>query len=210
MYTLYYSPGAASLAVHWMLLETGAAYALERVDMDGKQQKTPEYLKLNPFGVVPTLIVDGEPMFESSALVMILAEREARAKLAPAPGDASRATYLQWMLHLANSVQPAFRAWWYPHEPAGEAHKAIAQDAARVRIEAEWDRLDAHLAARGPYMLGASFSAADVFAVMLMRWSRNMPRPATSWPHLNALAELARARPAFKALYEREGLTEWA
>ena len=92
MYTLYYSPGAASLAVHWMLLETGAKYALERVDMDAKQQKTPGYLKLNPFGVVPTLVVDGEAMFESSALVMILAERESQAKLAPAPGDPRRAT----------------------------------------------------------------------------------------------------------------------
>ena len=210
MYTLYFSPGAASLAVHWMLLETQAPHALERVDMDAKQQKAPAYLKLNPFGVVPTLVIDSQPMFESSALVMLIAEREAHAKLSPLPGDPARATYLQWMLHLANSVQPAFRAWWYPHEPAGEANKEIAQDAARAKIESEWDKLDAHLAARGPYMLGAQFSAADVFATMLMRWSRNMPKPATSWPALAALAARVKSRPAWAKLYGIEGLTEWA
>jgi glutathione S-transferase len=45
---------------------------------------------------------------------------------------------------------------------------------------------------------------------MLMRWSRNMPKPATDWPHLNALAQRMKARPSFRTLYEREGLTEWA
>src|SRR5207244_3466465 len=108
------------------------------------------------------------------------------------------------------SVQPAFRAWFYPNEPAGEGAVDAVKDSARGRIEAAWDRLDAHLAAHGPYLLGAEFSAADIFATMLMRWSRNMPRPATQWPHLKALAELTRARPAFKTLYAREGLMEWA
>jgi glutathione S-transferase len=45
---------------------------------------------------------------------------------------------------------------------------------------------------------------------MLMRWSRNMPRPATDWPQLAALAQRMKARPSFRTLYEREGLTEWA
>ena len=42
-----------------------------------------------------------------------------------------------------------------------------------------------------------------------MRWSRNMPRPASDWPHLAALIVRMKARPSFRTLYEREGLTEW-
>ena len=53
-------------------------------------------------------------------------------------------------------------------------------------------------------------SAADFYLVMLMRWSRNMPKPATDWPHLAALAQRLKSRPSFKLLYEREGLSEWA
>ena len=43
-----------------------------------------------------------------------------------------------------------------------------------------------------------------------MRWSRNMPKPASEWPHLAALAQRLKARPSFTTLYAREGLTEWA
>jgi glutathione S-transferase len=52
-------------------------------------------------------------------------------------------------------------------------------------------------------------SAADFYLVMLMRRSRNMPRPATEWPQLVALAAGLKARPSFAVLYEREGLTDW-
>ncbi|HVC15751.1 MAG TPA: glutathione S-transferase N-terminal domain-containing protein, partial [Rhodanobacter sp.] len=61
MYTLYYSPGAASMLVHLTLLETGAPHALERVDLEAGQQRSAAYLALNPNGVVPTLLVDGVP-----------------------------------------------------------------------------------------------------------------------------------------------------
>ena len=81
---------------------------------------------------------------------------------------------------------------------------------ARERIEACWDHIEAHLAKRGPYLLGPSVSAADFLLTMLMRWSRNLPRQATDWPQLGALAQRMKARPSFRLLYEREGLTEWA
>jgi glutathione S-transferase len=114
------------------------------------------------------------------------------------------------MFHMANAVQPLFRQWWYPHEPAGEAHADVVRALVAPRIEAAWSRIDAHLAAHGPYLLGESVSVADFYLTMLMRWSRNMPRPATQWPHLSTLATTMRARPSFRALYEREGLSEWA
>jgi glutathione S-transferase len=209
MYTLYYAPGAASLAVHLALIECGAPHQLALVDTAARQQKSPEYLKLNPNGLVPTLIVDGQPVYECAALLLLLAERHPECGFAPAPGTPARATYLQWMLHLANTLQPAFRAWWYPSEPAGEGLEDKVRAATRSRIEGVWDRLDAHLAANGPWVAGGAYGVADMLAVMLMRWSRNMPRPALEWPHCRALAERVRARPAWKRLYEVEGLTEW-
>ncbi|MHB1272869.1 MAG: glutathione S-transferase family protein [Rhodanobacter sp.] len=59
-------------------------------------------------------------------------------------------------------------------------------------------------------MLGATFSVVDLYALMLMRWSRNMPRPAFSWPHVAELATRLKARPSWKQLCGAEGLTEWA
>ena len=210
MQTLYYSPGAASLVVHWLLIELGVEHELRFVDTKSGAQKRPEYLALNPNGVVPTLVLDGQPMFEAAALAQTLAERHPEAGLLPPPGDARRAMHTQWMFHLANAVQPLFRIWWYPHEVAGEAQAEAAHTHVRPRIEAAWDRLDAHLAANGPYLLGEAPSVADFYLVMLMRWSRGMPKPATEWPHLAALAQRMKARASFRTLYDREGLTGWA
>jgi glutathione S-transferase len=59
-------------------------------------------------------------------------------------------------------------------------------------------------------VLGEAASVADFYLTMLMRWSRGMPKPATDWPALAALAQRMTARPSFATLYEREGLSEWA
>lgn len=210
MYTLYYAPGAASLVVHWLLIETGASHQLRKLDLAAGEQKRDEYLALNPSGVVPTLLVHGEPLCEAAAIVLHLADAHPSFGLAPAPGTIERGRYYQWVLHLANTLQPAFRLWFYPNEAAGEANAEASKQRARERIEASWDLIEAHLARRGPYLLGPSVSAADFLLAMLMRWSRNMPRPATDWPQLAALAQRMKARPSFRTLYEREGLTEWA
>ncbi len=208
--TLYYSPGSASLLVHWLLIETGEPHQLQLVDTAAKAQKAPEYLALNPNGVVPTLVIDGAPHYEAAAMAILLAERHPQANLAPAFDDPRRADYLQWMFNLANMVQPLFRQWWYPHEPAGEANVDAVREHCIARVEAEWQRIDGHLAVNGPYLLGEAATIADFYLTMLMRWSRGMPKPATDWPHLAALAQRMRARPSFVELYAREGLTEWA
>jgi len=206
---LYYAPGAASLLVHWLLIELGLPHELIRVDTAAGQQKSPEYLALNPNGVVPTLVLDGTPRFEAAALAMTLSDRHADADLAPRPEDPRRADYVQWMFHLANAVQPLFRSWWYPHEPAGPENEQRVREQITPRIEAAWQRLDDHLAKHGPYLLGDAPSVADFYLTMLMRWSRNMPKPAMAWPHLAALARRMAGRDSFRTLYAREGLTEW-
>jgi glutathione S-transferase len=209
MYRLYYSPGTASLAVHWMLVELGVPFELELVDFASNAQRSAEYLAVNPTGRVPALVVDGKAYGEVAALLMLLAERHPDAGLAPPQGSAGRPEYLQWMVYLANTMQPAFRAWYYPDEPAGPDNAGIARAQASAAIEAGWTRIDALLADGRRFLLGETMSAADFLAAMLTRWSRNLPRPATDWPNLSAYVVRMRTRPGLREVHRREGLTDW-
>ena len=209
MYILYYAPGTASMVVHLALLEIGAPYRLEMVDFDNNAQQSETYLKLNPLGAVPTLVIDGRPMTESAALLMILAERHSEAHLSPAAGTFEREQWMQWIVYLSNSLSSTYRLWFYPPDLGMKEHTPAMQAALQQKIEAVWDRLETHLSAHGPYLLGSQFSGADLLLTMLMRWSRNMPHPATEWPHLKKLADLIRARASWKTLVEIEQLGEW-
>jgi glutathione S-transferase len=209
MYTLYYAPGTASMVVHLALLEIGAPYRLELVDFDKGAQRSPGYLRLNPLGRVPTLVIAGKPYSESVGLLMLLAERHPEARLAPSPGTASRAAWYQWIAFLAASLAPTYRLWFYPPDLGSPEHTPEVRDALRRKIEESWAVVDSHLMSNGPYMLGSEFCGVDLLATMYMRWSRNMPRPAHEWPALKRLADLVRARPSWARLYELEGLTEW-
>jgi glutathione S-transferase len=209
MYTLYYAPGTASMVVHHALLEIGTPYRLEKVDFDQAAQRNPEYLRLNPLGRVPTLMIEGKPYFESAALLLILAECHPEAGLAPPPGSESRAAWHQWIVFLANAFGPLYRYWFYPSDLGTDGGSQASREALRSQIETMWNTVDKHLASSGPYMLGEHFSGADLLATMYMRWSRNMPKPATEWPALSRLADLVRARPAWARLCDLEGLEEW-
>jgi glutathione S-transferase len=210
MYTLYYSPGTASMVVHLALLEIGAPHELKLVDFGKNAQHDPAYLKLNPHGTVPTLVIDGRAMTESAAILMMLCDRHPEAKLAPQVGAAERDAWYQWIVYLSNTLAATYRFWFYPPDLGAEEHPPEVKAALQKKIESVWNRLDAHLAANGPYLLGAQFSGADLLLLMLMRWSRNMPRPVTEWPALKSYADLMRARPSWKRLYAVEGLTDWA
>ena len=210
MYTLYYSPGTASMCVHHALIETRAEYRLIRVDLEAGAQRDPAYLQLNPNGLVPTLLIDDVPFTESAALLMTIATRHPQAGLAPAETSPGRIAWYQWIVYLANTLQPAFRSWFYPGDVSDDPDtQALLMPATRRKIESAWARIDMHLAAQGPYLLGAEFSAADLMLIMLMRWSRNMPKPATEWPALQQYAVRMKARPSWKQLYALEGLSDW-
>ena len=206
---LYGSPSTASLVVHWLLIELGIAHDLRMLDFDRREQKAPDYLGLNPQGRVPTLVIDGQVLTESAAIAMHLADLHPESGLAPAVGTPERAAWYRWMLFCAYTLMPAYRRWFYPHEPAGEDQIAQVQARALAEIEAAWEQVDAHLAHNGPYLLSDRRSAADFVLTMLMRWSRNMPRPSDSWPALAEHARRMKALPSFVEVYRREGLTDW-
>ncbi|MCF7220613.1 glutathione S-transferase family protein [Marilutibacter chinensis] len=206
---LYGSRSTASLVVHWLLIELGIEHELVMLDFDRREQKSPGYLKLNPQGRVPTLVIDGQVLTESTAIAMHLADLHPQAGLAPPVGSAARAAYYRWMLFAAYTLMPAYRAWFYSDEPAGEESAGAVRARARETIESAWSQVDEHLAANGPYLLGDTRSAVDFVFTMLMRWSRNMPRPADGWPALSAHAQRMKALPSFREVYAREGIDDW-
>lgn len=208
-YVLYGSPGTASLCVHWLLIELGTPFELRSLDFEAGAQRDPDYLKLNPQGRAPTLIVDGRPVSESAAILMLLAERHPQAGLAPSPGSPKRAAYLQTMVFLANTLLPAYRNWFYADKDGDPAGADALQARARLQIEAAWDRIDADLSDERPFILGETRSVADHLLTMLTRWSRNMPKPATDWPALNAYMGRMRRDPGLQEAHRREGLTDW-
>jgi glutathione S-transferase len=197
------------MAVHWMLIELGVSFDVVSLNLKSGAQHDPEYRLLNPAGRVPTLVVEGVPMGESAALLMLLAERHPEKGLAPKPGEPDRSDWLEQMIYLANTLLPAFRDWFYADTDGDPAGADAVRDLARKRIEGAWDKLEIRLAHGHAHMVGSRLTTADFLAVMLMRWSRNMPRPASTWPHLAAYIGKMRALPSFVELTKREGLTEW-
>jgi glutathione S-transferase len=200
MYTLHWNQGSASLVAHMALEETGVPYKLKLVDMDKGEHKTPDYLKLNPNGKVPALALDGGGvMFETNAIAMYLADRHPQAGLAPALADSDRALYTQWMFHLTNSIQPLYLLFYYPERHTTNAgHLEEIKTKAMEQIGESWDRIERSLAAKGPYMLGERFSAADLPVVMLSNWQQAQPEMLTKRPKLRGLVEQVTARPAVK------------
>ena len=206
---LYGSQSTASLVVHWLLIELGVEHELRMLDFDKREQKSPDYLKLNPQGRVPTLLIDGQVLTESAAIAMHLADLYPQAGLAPAIGTPERAAYYRWMFFGAYTLMPAYRGWFYPDEPAGAENIDKVKASSRAALESAWQQVSDHLEASGPYLLGERRSAADFLFTMLMRWSRNMPRPTDRWPALHAYATRMKALPSFREVYAREGLTDW-
>jgi glutathione S-transferase len=208
MYTLYYSPGRASLAVHWILIELGVAFEARLVDFASNAHKDPDYLRLNPDGMIPTLVIDGTPHAESAAIALLLAERHPDGGLDIPRGAPERPGYLQWMLYLANTLQPLYRAWFYTDEVGGAEAAEAVKAHARVRIEGVWARVDQRLRTM-PYLAGSKVSALDLHATMLMRWSRNMPRAADRWDAIAGYLDRMKVIKSFGLVHEREGIDIW-
>jgi len=209
MYTLYYSPGTASFAVHWMLIHIDATFGLIEVNLETKEQRSARYLALNPSGQVPTLLIAGKPRTECAALLMMLAERHPEARLAPAIGESDRDMFLQSMFYLANTVQPAFRMWFYADEIAGMENVAATKIHAQAKIEGALQRLDGLFADGRRFLAGPNLTAADFLATMLMRWSRNMTCNAMRYDHLADYIRRMWTIPSLRQVHDREGLADW-
>jgi glutathione S-transferase len=208
MRKLYYYPGNANLAPHMLLEEIGLDYELVLVDRNANAHKSADYLKLNPSGRIPVLIEDGLVLYESAAICLHLVDTHPEAGLAPAVGSIGRAQFYKWLIYLTNTLQAELLTYFYPERLADDAAATVQVKAhAEARIGAMLDLIDAALAEHGgDWLLGADFSAADLYLLMLCRWTRMMQYPARARPHLGPYLARVAARPAVQRAFAQEGL----
>ena len=99
--TLHYYPSNASVTPHILLHELGVPFALQLVDRRVQAHKSPEYLRLNPNGLIPTLVLrdaQGEQvLYETAAIVLQLVDLHPQAGLAPLPGTRERGEFYKWL-----------------------------------------------------------------------------------------------------------------
>lgn len=214
MLQLHYFPSNASLTPHMLLEELGVPYELKLVDRAHGAHKAPDYLALNPNGLIPVLVeahAEGDlVLYETAAICLHLVDTHPQAGLAPALGTLERAHFYKWLVWLTNTLQAMLIHYFYPERlvddgDAGAAAQVKAH--AEAKIGAMLDQLDAELARHAkPWLLGERFSAVDPFALMLCRWTRGFARPARSLPQLGPYLQRVLARPAVQRAFAREGL----
>ena len=109
MLTFYFTPGASSMATHIALHEVGAPFESRLISLTKHENRTPEYLALNPEGKVPTLVIDGRALTEVGANLWYLAKRFPAAGLLPQNDLAAEAEVVSWMSFIAATIHPARR-----------------------------------------------------------------------------------------------------
>ncbi|MFA4109813.1 glutathione S-transferase family protein, partial [Xanthomonas perforans] len=153
--TLFHNPRSRSRGVLVLLVELGARYSLQPIDLEKEQQRTPEFLAINPMGKIPTIVHGTSVVTEQGAIYQYLAELYPEAGLSPAPGDADRGAYLRWLAFYGSAFEPAIidLALKRSAPPRSLSPYADADTVLQV--------VDAQLA-KGDYLLGERCSAADV------------------------------------------------
>ena len=213
---LHYFPSNASFAPHVLLEELGVPFQLDLVKRDEGALTSPEYLAMNPNGLIPVLVDGDTVLYETAAILLHLADTHPASKLAPRMASAERAQFYKWLIWLTNTLQPALIAYFYPHRWVAEGNidgTAEVKAAAEARVGPLLDQLEAQFArnlenAAGPWLLGADYSAADPLCLMLCRWTRNFSRPARSLPLTGAYLQRMLARPAVQRAIATEALPQ--
>lgn len=207
MYQLYYYPLSASMAPHFLLETLNVNYHLELVDRKADAQKSAAYLALNPLGRIPTLVHDGQVLFESAAICIYLAENHPETNLIPAIGDTARGEFFQWMMFLTNTLQSQFMSYFYPQRQTTEQANCDAIVAAQdLLIVESFALLDSTLAHR-EYLIGEELSACDFYLFMLCVWGDEVTKPPLAFEHLGRFLKKMATHQAIKTVCKKEGLS---
>jgi glutathione S-transferase len=212
MIELHYYPSTAAMVPHIVLEEIGDPYQRVLVDRMQNAHKTPDYLKLNPNGLIPVLVDADLVLYETAAICLHLCDTHPEAGLAPALGTAERAHFYKWLMWLTNTLQATLITYFYPERSVAPGNTACAAEVkaqAEARISGLLNQLDAELARHGgPWFGGDDYSMLDAYVFTLCRWTRNFASPAArTRPQLGPYLQRMLARPAVQRVLVAEHLT---
>ena len=201
---LYFAPGACSFVPHVALEAAKAEFEPKLVKLHKGEQKTPEYLAMNPNGQVPVLVAEGKPLTQIVAICDFLDRNFPKAGLLPTePWARSQAlSQLAWM---NNTVHPTFtRVFRTPEFAESEAAQADVKKIAAAKYRTLLERIQQWSAAARPFWFGERVSFHDAYAFTLLRWGGMAGVDAKSLPGYFAYVERVMAAAPVTAALERE------
>lgn len=170
MFTLYYAAHTCSLASHIALEDAGASYTLKRVDFAKSEQRSPEYVAVNPKARVPSLVTPRGTLTETPAMLAFIAQTFPDAKLAPLDDPFAFAQIQAFNSYLCSTVHVAhahrMRGYRWADEP--EAIAAMKKKVPET-VGACFDLIEREML-RGPWLMGESYTIADPYLFTIAQW----------------------------------------
>ena len=170
MFTFYYSPGACSLASHIALHEAGASFEARRLNFGGNEQRSPEYLKLNPKGRVPALATLQGTLTETPAILAFIAQSFPHANLAPLADPFAFAqlqafnSYLCSTVHVAHAHGRRGIRWADEQSSFDDMKRKLPHSVGAAFALIEEGML------KGPWVMGEAYSVADPYLFTIAGW----------------------------------------
>jgi glutathione S-transferase len=201
---LFFAPGACSFVPHAMLEMAGVAFEPVMVKLHKGEQRSAEYLSMNPRGQVPVLVDEGEVITQIVAILLHLDARFPQAGILPAAGLA-RTRALSTLAWMNNTVHPTFTHVFMPQkftddESAQKAIRSFAVGSYRGLL----GEIEILAAGASPWLCGERPCALDAYALTLLRWGGIAGIDPTTLPATWALAQRFAALPAVARVIERE------
>jgi glutathione S-transferase len=204
--TFYYSPQSNATRVTASLEELGIPYEKVKLDLRAGDQKKPDFLALNPNGKVPTLVIDGTPMFESIAIQIALGERYGVEKgLWPALGSPEHLKALTWIIWGQVTLGGTLMRYMYNTSDwvPKELHHPPQAEALLKEVNEQLGILDGHLS-KHTYLTGDRFTLADLDMASVLGWGLHVAKiDLAPYPKVGAWLGAASKRPGItKAMAE--------
>ncbi len=199
MITVHHCSNSRSLRILWLLEELGEAYDCRKRPFSEDSLKSPAYLAIHPLGSVPAVEVDGQILWESTAVMEYLLEtRDTAGRLAPRPGQPGRGPFLQW-LHFTEATAAGPIVQILSHtflRPEDKRLPALAEEG-RERTRTLFDVIERRLQETA-YLAGDAFTAADIALGYDLHLASFVGLIGDDHPRLKAYFEALKARPAFE------------
>jgi glutathione S-transferase len=186
--TFYHSPNTRSSATLLLLEELGAPYDLKVLNMKAGEQRQPDYLAINPMGKVPAIRHGDALITEQVAIFIYLADLFPEEKLAPPIDDPFRGPYLRWLVYYAACFEPAVGDRALKRDPGPPSQVPYGDFDTMLKT------LITQLA-KGPYLLGERFSAADILWGTALTWT-TMWQLVPELPEIKAYIQRIASRPS--------------